>query len=552
MICHSHVHQRGDIENQDDSIITGWETKFITHTSIFKNFSIVAKLFLKHKIWMVWRIQMNSKNILDELKKLAENNENVTNVNVADITVDPSFQIRERLSEETIVDLADKYQQRNYVAPIHVIDTGNRLIVVNGFTRVAAISRTTRKTINAVVITTSEINLLALRLIYNTNNDQNFTKAELKSAVAKLFETEYFRKKSDRELTQYFPLSDKTIAKIRRETSADFPQMRVVTRNGIEYSMDTREIGGKQEKPDTETSHSSILEQPDEKNIEDKQFDVNRSNLDAERNRRRQKLLKKWNVKVGNLYYIYDSQGKCVHKLVCGDSQTNDSYSILFEDDETIVVIVTDIPFNVDVRTGARKSPDSGIKILNDNLKDSEFEALLKNVFTQCSKRLIRGGCYYIFSPTHNPVFVEDIYSKTLGKPKQDLIWYKSDRHPCGYSKYRINHERCVFGWKNGKCNWHGNNSQTTVFEERVDRKSENALLELHPTPKPLKMLEQLIRNSSEINDIILDPFGGSGSTIVAAHNAKRRCYAIELDPAFVALILERVSNLGLTPKLIK
>ncbi|MGI8545355.1 MAG: DNA modification methylase [Aridibacter sp.] len=491
---------------------------------------------------------MNSKNILDELKKLAENNENVTNVNVANITVDPAFQIRERLSEEIITELAEKYQQHDYIAPIHIIDAGNRLIVVNGFTRVAAIKRTTVRKINAVVIKTSEIYSLGLRLFHNSNNDQNFTKSELKSAVAELLKNEEFSRLSDRQLARNFPLSDKTIAKIRPETSAENPQIRTVTRNGVEFPMDTSEIGGKQE--NTETSASSSLEE--QKNTGDKQFDVKKSNRDAERQRRRQKLLEKWNVKNGDKYNIYDSNNKCVHKIICGDSQNRDTYDSLFEKDELTTVIVTDVPYNVDVRTGARKTPDSGITIVNDDISDVDYENLLTNVFNECCIRLISGGCYYIFSPTHNPVYVDGIYSKTLGKPSQDLIWYKSDRHPCGFSKYRINHERCVFGWKKDTCNWHGNNSQTTVFEERVDRKSENALLELHPTPKPLKMLEQLIRNSSQVGDLVLDPFAGSGSTIVAAHNAERRSCAIELDPAFVALILERLSNLGLTPKLNK
>jgi len=130
---------------------------------------------------------------------------------------------------------------------------------------------------------------------------------------------------------------------------------------------------------------------------------------------------------------------------------------------------------------------------------------------------------------------------------KSTLVWVKN-QFVIGMSDYHYRHELILYGWlRNGAHLWNGGRSQDSVFE--VDRPRVN---DLHPTCKPMELIARMIANSSRAMEVIYDPFCGSGSTVVAAHQLGRVGYGVEIDPGYVAVTLERLSIIGLKPQLVK
>jgi DNA modification methylase len=128
---------------------------------------------------------------------------------------------------------------------------------------------------------------------------------------------------------------------------------------------------------------------------------------------------------------------------------------------------------------------------------------------------------------------------------KHGLVWIKN-HFVLGRSDYHYRHEAILYGWlQNGAHLWAGDRSHDSVFE--VDRPH---VSDLHPTTKPVELVAAMIANSSHPTDVVYDPFCGSGTTLVAAHQLSRIGYGVEIDPGYVAVTLERLSMLGLTPRL--
>ena len=234
-------------------------------------------------------------------------------------------------------------------------------------------------------------------------------------------------------------------------------------------------------------------------------------------------------IVLGDLFEIGE------HRLLCGDSTDSDQVARLM-DGKKADLCHTDPPYNINYEGGSKKRE----KIANDKLDD--FPKFLYDVYTTISTALKKGGAIYVWhasSETHN--FIQQFIDAGF-LFKSYIIWNKNNS-TFGRSDYHWKHEPCIYGWLDGAShNWHGDRKQTTVWDiERPSRSDE------HPTMKPIPLCSKPIENSSKIGDIVLDVFLGSGSTMVASHQLKRKCYGMELDPKYCQVIIDRMLKLDPT-----
>jgi site-specific DNA-methyltransferase (adenine-specific) len=241
--------------------------------------------------------------------------------------------------------------------------------------------------------------------------------------------------------------------------------------------------------------------------------------------------------KLGDLYQI----GK--HRVLCGDSTLQENMHKLFTlDGATLVkadMILTDPPYNVDY-TG--KTKDS-LKIENDKKNDADFLAFLTDAFIAADSVLKPGGVFYIWHADSEGLAFRMAAQRALWTVRQCLVWNKNTM-VMGRQDYHWKHEPCLYGWKDGASHlWNSDRTQTTVLNFNRPTKSAQ-----HPTMKPVDLLQYQIGNNTKGEDIILDPFLGSGSTLIAAESSGRICYGLELDPKYVDVIVQRyVDYTGLT-----
>ena len=218
------------------------------------------------------------------------------------------------------------------------------------------------------------------------------------------------------------------------------------------------------------------------------------------------------------------------HRLLCGDSTDSDQVARLMNG-EKADMCHTDPPYNINCDGGSKKRD----KIANDKLEN--FPSFLYDVYTSISTVLKNGGAIYIWhasSETHN--FIQQFLNAGF-LFKSYIIWNKNNS-TFGRSDYHWKHEPCIYGWLDGGSHkWYGDRKQTTVWDIEMPSKS----LE-HPTMKPIQLCSKPLDNSSKQGDIVLDVFLGSGSTMVAAHQLKRKCYGMELDPKYCQVIIDRSS----------
>ena len=247
------------------------------------------------------------------------------------------------------------------------------------------------------------------------------------------------------------------------------------------------------------------------------------------------------------------------HYLFCGDSTNADDMRELMGDVKADL-IVTDPPYNVDYEGS------NGKKIENDCKEDVEFLNFLIASFTAMFDRLKRGGAFYIWHADLEGYNFRKAVKEAGGIVRQCLIWVKNSL-VLGRQDYQWRHEPCLYGWKNGANHyWDGRRDLTTVYDEKPNYKkmSKEELLqeitklrgdnlpntiiyedkparnEEHPTMKPVKLFQRLIKNSSKEDDAVLDPFGGSGTTIIACEKLGRTAYVMELDPHYCDVIRRR------------
>lgn len=215
------------------------------------------------------------------------------------------------------------------------------------------------------------------------------------------------------------------------------------------------------------------------------------------------------------------------HRVICGDSTKSETYDQLLGDKKANLV-VTDPPYNVDVEETAGK-------ILNDNMSDGDFYQFLLSMFTQVENHMETDASIYVFHADTEGLNFRKAF-KDAGFYLSGCCIWKKNSLVLGRSPYQWQHEPCLYGWKKkGKHQWFSDRKQTTIWEYDRPKSSKD-----HPTMKPIQLMAYPIQNSSMRGTVVLDPFLGSGSTLIAADQTGRVCYGIELDEKFVDVIVKR------------
>ncbi|MBS5858036.1 MAG: DNA modification methylase [Clostridium sp.] len=222
------------------------------------------------------------------------------------------------------------------------------------------------------------------------------------------------------------------------------------------------------------------------------------------------------------------------HRLMCGDSTKKEDVMHLMNR-QVADMILTDPPYNVDYEG---KTADA-LKIENDNMNETEFYNFLLTSFRNMYESIKSGGSIYVFHADTEGLNFRNAFKSCGFKLAQCLVWVKNT-FVMGRQDYQWRHEPILYGWKEGAGHYFvDNRKQSTVLE--FDKPLRNAE---HPTMKPVDLLVYLIKNSSKENHLILDLFAGSGSTLIAAEQVQRNCYAMELDPKYCDVIIKRWENL--------
>lgn len=222
------------------------------------------------------------------------------------------------------------------------------------------------------------------------------------------------------------------------------------------------------------------------------------------------------------------------HRLMCGNSTQKKDVEKLMQNKQADL-IVTDPPYNVDYEG---KTSDA-LKIKNDNMSETEFYNFLLDAFKNMFESIKYGGSIYVFHADTEGLNFRNAFKSVGFKLAECLVWVKNN-FVMGRQDYQWKHEPILYGWKEGQAHYFiDDRTQSTVLE--FDRPSRN---EEHPTMKPINLLVYLIKNSSKENNLVLDLFGGSGSTLVATEQVQRTCYMMELDPKYCDVIIKRWENL--------
>lgn len=218
------------------------------------------------------------------------------------------------------------------------------------------------------------------------------------------------------------------------------------------------------------------------------------------------------------------------HRLLCGDSTNLDDLSKLMEGEQADLLL-TDPPYNVAYQGGTEEK----LTIQNDNMADEEFRQFLRDVYSAADSVMKRGASFYIWHADSEGYNFRGA-ARDVGWPvKQCLIWMKSAL-VLGRQDFQWRHEPCLYGWKLGDShNWYGDRKQTTILE--FDKPSRNGE---HPTMKPVPLFAYQMEMSSKEGDVVLDLFGGSGTTAIAAEQLGRKAYLMELDPRYCDVIVNR------------
>ncbi|MBH1939861.1 DNA modification methylase [Mobilitalea sibirica] len=215
------------------------------------------------------------------------------------------------------------------------------------------------------------------------------------------------------------------------------------------------------------------------------------------------------------------------HRLVCGDSTKTDTFNLLM-DGKLANLVVTDPPYNVNYEGSAGK-------IKNDNLGNEAFYTFLLSAFQNTEVAMAKDASIYVFHADTEGLNFRKAFSDAGFYLSGTCIWKKQSL-VLGRSPYQWQHEPVLFGWKkSGKHNWYADRKQTTIWEFEKPKKNAD-----HPTMKPVALVAYPILNSSLSNCIVLDPFGGSGSTLIACEQTDRICYTIELDEKYCDVIVKR------------
>ena len=215
------------------------------------------------------------------------------------------------------------------------------------------------------------------------------------------------------------------------------------------------------------------------------------------------------------------------HRLMCGDSTDEKQVEALL-DGHLVDMLFTDPPYNVDYEGTAGK-------IKNDKMEDNTFYLFLYSAFQNMFKHTKPGGAIYVCHADTEGLNFRNAYKNAGYKLAECLVWVKNAL-VLGRQDYHWRHEPILYGWKEGAAHYFvDDRTQDTIWEYNKPRKSEE-----HPTMKPLELVGKAISNSSRRHESILDLFGGSGSTLIAADQLDRKSYLMELDEKFIDVIVKR------------
>lgn len=233
-------------------------------------------------------------------------------------------------------------------------------------------------------------------------------------------------------------------------------------------------------------------------------------------------------AKLGDIYQL----GR--HRLMCGDSTDAESVYQLCQDGQ-VDMLLTDPPYGVDY-TGKTKD---ALKIQNDATSDETLRDMLADAFSAANNIMKPGAVFYIWHADSKALVFRIACQMAGWEVRQVLIWVKNTM-VMGRQDYQWKHEPCLYGWKDGAGHlWASDRKQTTILN--FDRPTKN---KEHPTMKPVKLFDYQIQNNTKGGDIVLDLFGGSGTTIVACEQNGRCARVMELDPRYVDVIIDRWEKL--------
>ena len=225
------------------------------------------------------------------------------------------------------------------------------------------------------------------------------------------------------------------------------------------------------------------------------------------------------------------------HRLVCGDATNAEDVALLMNG-KRANLLLTDPPYGVSFKSA------SGLTIQNDSMKNEEFYTFLLSAFKAAAEHLEIGGTAYVFHADTEGLNFRRAFTDAGFHLAGCCIWVK-DSLVLGRSDYQWQHEPVLYGFlQNGKHAWYSDRKQTTVWQFAKPKRNEN-----HPTSKPLDLLGYPIGNSTQENAVVLDTFGGSGSTMMACEQMNRVCFMMELDEKYASVILRRAVENGVAPE---
>lgn len=250
------------------------------------------------------------------------------------------------------------------------------------------------------------------------------------------------------------------------------------------------------------------------------------------------------------------------HRLHIGDSTTDAPYRHLFPEGARAHCLWTDPPYNVDYKGGGRRIRADSYA---DNLSESDFRTFLTTVFAWASEYLMEGGPFYIAYTDSNVIPFREAATQNALEVKQQLVWVKN-HFTLGRQDYQWQHEPLLYGWKKGAAHkWYGDFNKSTVLNDQprlkelsrteleeyirelrealattVEFHDKPLVSDIHPTMKPVRLVTSHLKNSTRPGDTVIEPFGGSGTTLIACEKLGRKARLIELNPFFADAILRR------------
>lgn len=241
-------------------------------------------------------------------------------------------------------------------------------------------------------------------------------------------------------------------------------------------------------------------------------------------------------VKAGERYQLGN------HILMCGDSTNREDVTKLLRGG-VADLLLTDPPYNVNYSGGTKEK----LTIANDDMDDSSFYQFLIDAFANADSVMRPGAAFYIWHADSNGLTFRRACNDAGWQIRQCLIWVKNSM-VLGRQDYQWKHEPCLYGWKDGASHYFvADRTETTVREDDLNEEKTTILRydkptssKLHPTMKPVKLMGDLIYNSSRKGDNVLDLFGGSGTTLIACEETDRNCYMMEYDPHYCDVIISR------------